>query len=176
MRFEPLRLPGAFLIEREPIEDERGFFARTWCAEEFAANGLCTHIAQCSVSFNRRKSTLRGMHYQAAPHEETKLVRCTRGAIYDVLLDLRPESPTYREWIAEELTEQNGRQLYVPAGVAHGFQTLVDDTEVYYQISEPYVASLARGVRWNDTAFRMTWPEGARTMSQRDQTYPDFAQ
>jgi dTDP-4-dehydrorhamnose 3,5-epimerase len=174
LRFEPLRLPGAFAIDRMPAEDERGFFARTWCAEEFAAHGLCTRLAQCSVSFNHRKGTLRGMHFQAAQHEEAKVVRCTRGAIYDVLLDLRPSSPTYRQWAAVELTEENGRQLYIPEGVAHGFQTLEDASEVFYHISEPYFPALARGVRWNDPAFAIEWPEDHRTISARDQQYPDF--
>jgi len=174
VRFTPLRLPGAFVIDRTPAEDERGFFARTWCEEELAEHGLCTRISQCSISFNHRRGTLRGMHFQALPHAEVKIVRCTRGSIFDVLLDLRPTSPTYCQWIAEELTEENGRQLYIPEGVAHGFQTMADRTEVFYQISQPYVPDLARGVRWNDPAFAIEWPDCERTISLRDRQYPDF--
>jgi dTDP-4-dehydrorhamnose 3,5-epimerase len=168
---------GALVVEPQPIEDERGFFARTFSAEEFAERGLDVRVDQCSVSFNARAGTLRGMHYQAAPHGETKLVRCTRGAIFDVAVDLRPDSPTYLRWAGLELTAENGRALYVPEGCAHGFQTLTDGAEVLYQISTPYVPDAARGVRWDDPAFGIEWPEappGGRTMSARDAEYPDF--
>ncbi len=175
MRFTELALPGLYLVESEPVSDERGFFARTWCHDEFQARGLSTDIAQCSVSFNLRKGTLRGMHYQAAPHAEIKVIRCNRGAFFDVLVDLRPESPTYAQWTAQELSARNGRMLYVPAGLAHGFQTLEDETEVYYQISERYAPDCARGVRWNDPAFGIEWPDvEVRILSERDRQYPDF--
>ena len=174
MKFHPLRIPGAFLIEIETISDDRGFFARSWCNQEFTDRGLNAKISQCSLSFNHKKGTLRGMHYQAAPHEEAKLVRCTQGAIYDVLLDLRPTSPRYCTWIAEELSAQNHHALFIPEGVAHGFQTLTDDVEVFYQISEAYHAELSRGVRWDDPAFNIAWPEDDRTLSDRDRQYPDY--
>jgi dTDP-4-dehydrorhamnose 3,5-epimerase len=172
MRFTPTALPGVWLIEPERIEDERGFFARVFCEREFAAHGLETRWVQCSVSFNRRQGTLRGMHWQAAPHEEVKLVRCTRGAIFDVALDLRPGSATFRRWTAAELTAANGRALYIPCGVAHGLQTLADDTEVCYQISEFYHADLQRGARWDDPAFGIVWPPGERILSERDARHP----
>jgi dTDP-4-dehydrorhamnose 3,5-epimerase len=175
MKFTQAALPGAYVIDIEPIRDERGFFARSWCAAEFAAHGLKPHLVQCNISFNRRKGTLRGMHYQVAPHEETKLVRCTRGAIYDVIVDLRADSPTFRQHVAVTLTAENQRMLYIPAGLAHGFQTLVDDTEVFYQMADPYAAECARGVRWDDPAFGIRWPDGERTMSAKDRQYPDFA-
>src|SRR4051812_43189830 len=144
MIFVETELEGAFIIEPKKIEDERGFFARTWDLKEFEARGLDSRLAQCSVSFNKKKPTLRGMHYQAAPHEEAKLVRCTRGAIYDVIIDLRPDSPTFKRWVAAELSAGNRRMLYVPKGFAHGFQTLEDDTEIFYQISESYAPESAR--------------------------------
>jgi dTDP-4-dehydrorhamnose 3,5-epimerase len=174
--FRETPLPGAFLVEPERLEDERGFFARTWCAREFAERGLNAALAQCSTSYNARCGTLRGMHYQAAPHEEAKLVRCTRGAIHDVIVDLRPGSATYCRWFAAELTEANGVALYVPEGFAHGFQTLADRTEVLYQISEFHAPQASRGVRWDDPAFAIEWPRTeARIMSARDGAYPDFA-
>jgi dTDP-4-dehydrorhamnose 3,5-epimerase len=175
MRFIELDLKGAYLIEPDRLEDERGFFARTWCRREFEACGLTSRLVQCNISFNRRRGTLRGMHYQAEPHSETKLVRCTRGAIYDVIIDLRPSSPTFKRWVSAELTADNRRMLYIPEGFAHGLQTLVDDTEVLYQMSEFYVPEAARGVRWDDPAFDIRWPpvEG-RVMSEKDRTYPDF--
>ena len=173
MKFTPTKIAGVWLIEMERHEDERGWFARSWCAEEFAARGLNSQLAQCSVSFNKKKGTLRGMHWQAAPHAEAKLVRCTRGAIYDVALDLRPDSQTYRRWFATELTADNGRALYIPEGCAHGFQTLADDSEVFYQIAGAYHATSSRGVRWDDPVFGITWPDAAeRHLSVRDQTYP----
>jgi dTDP-4-dehydrorhamnose 3,5-epimerase len=168
---------GAFLIEPERFADERGYFARTYCAQELAARGLDPTIAQSSTSFTARAGTLRGMHYQADPHAEAKLVRCTRGAIHDVALDLRRESPSYLRWHAIELSEDNGRALFIPTGCAHGFQTLRAGSEVLYQISVPYEPASARGVRWNDRAFGVVWPEpppGGRTISDRDASYPDF--
>jgi dTDP-4-dehydrorhamnose 3,5-epimerase len=173
--FTETRLSGAFVIEPERIEDERGFFARTWCKREFREHGLNSDLVQCNVSFNRRAGTIRGMHYQAEPHEEAKLVRCTMGAIYDVIVDLRPESSTFREWVAVELTADNLKMLYVPEGFAHGFQTLVDESEVFYQMSETYVAELARGVRWDDPGIGIEWPEARlRTVSPRDAAHKDF--
>jgi dTDP-4-dehydrorhamnose 3,5-epimerase len=168
---------GALVVEPDRIEDERGFFARTFSSEEFAARGLDARVDQCSTSFNARAGTLRGLHYQEAPHGEAKLVRCTRGAIYDVALDLRPDSPSYLRWAGVELSADNGRALFIPEGCAHGFQSLLDTTEVLYQISTPYVPGAARGVRWDDPAFGIKWPPappGGRTMSARDAEYPDF--
>lgn len=174
--FSETDLRGAFIVEPERIEDERGFFARSWCQTEFREHGLNPHLVQCNISFNRWKGTLRGMHYQAAPHEEAKLVRCTMGAIYDVIIDLRPDSPTLRRWTAVELNAVNRRMLYIPEGFAHGFQTLADDTEVFYQMSVAYVGEATRGVRWDDPAFGIKWPEAeVRTISMRDSEYPDLA-
>ncbi len=174
MVFTETRLKGAFIIEPEKLEDSRGFFARTSCQKEFQSYGIDFRIVQSSISFNIKKGTLRGMHYQVAPHEEPKLVRCTRGAVHDVIVDLRCDSPTFKCWIAIQLTADNRRMVYIPKGFAHGFQTLEDDTEVLYQMSEFYHPECARGVRWNDPAFAVEWPEGIRTISQRDQEYPDF--
>lgn len=171
-------IQGVFLVEPERLSDERGHFARTYDKEEFASRALDARIAQCSTSFNARAGTLRGMHYQAKPHGEAKLVRCTRGAIYDVALDLRPDSPTFRRWHAAELSAANGIGFFIPEGCAHGFQTLEDESEVFYQISVPYEPSAACGVRWDDPAFRIGWPDpphAGRTMSPRDAAYPDFA-
>jgi len=173
--FEPTILPGAYVIEPERYEDFRGSFTRVFCQKEFAAAGLEARIAQCNVSFNRRKGTLRGMHYQEAPYQEVKLVRCNRGSVYDVIVDLRRESPTFKRHFALELNEQNGTALYIPTGVAHGFQTLVDDTELSYQMSQFYSVEHARGVRWNDPAFGISWPPDDRTILERDQSYPDFS-
>lgn len=173
MRFEPAGLDGAWILDLEPHDDERGFFARVWCAEEFGARGMKDRLAQCSLSFSRRAGTLRGMHFQAPPAEEAKVVRCVRGAVYDVLLDLRPSSPSYRKWIARELTADNRRAVYVPEGFAHGFLTLTDDTEVLYLISAPHAPALVRGVRWNDPAFGIEWPMAPSVISERDRTYPD---
>ena len=172
MRFESTPLPGVFVIECDFIADDRGGFARTWCQREFEQHGLDTTLSQCSLSFYRLRGTLRGMHYQAAPHEEVKLVRVTNGAIYDVALDLREDSPTYRQWFATELSRDSRRMLYIPCGCAHGFQTLVDDTEVFYQISTPYEPIAARGVRWNDPAFGIVWPLPVAVMHPRDANYP----
>jgi len=175
VKFSPTALAGACIIDIEPVPDERGFFARSWCREEFAKHGLNPDLAQCSISFNKKCGTLRGMHYQAKPHEETKVVRCTRGAIYDVIVDLRPESSTFRKWIAVELSADSRRMLYIPAGFAHGFQSLTDDTEVFYQISAPYHPESARGIRWDDPAFGIEWPVMERVISDKDRQYPDFA-
>lgn len=174
MRFTPTPLPGVYVIDLEYLEDGRGFFARSWCREEFARRGLNAELAQCNVSFNRLRCTLRGLHYQADPHAEAKLVRVTRGAAYDVAADLRPWSPTYLRWFAAELTADNRRALYVPGGCAHGFQTLTDDTEVFYQMSEVYRPEAARGVRWDDPALGVAWPDLERVMSERDRGYPDL--
>ena len=175
MIFTRTRLTGACLIDLERREDERGFFARSWCRREFEEHGLNHHLVQCNISFNRTRGTLRGMHYQAKPHEEAKVVRCTRGAIYDVIIDLRPDSPTYLQWLAAELNEENRRMLYVPEGFAHGFQTLTEATEVFYQMSEVHRPGSSRGVRWNDPTFGISWPEAERIISLRDRSYPDFA-
>lgn len=175
MVFLETALLGAYLIEPEPIRDERGFFARTYDADEFAERNLRTAFSQCSISYNRRAGTLRGMHFQEVPHQEAKLVRCTAGAIFDVIIDLRPESPMFTRWVGAELTAENRRALYVPEGFAHGFQTLLDQTEVFYQISVPYHPTSARGVRWDDPAFGIEWPPaGERTISERDRNHPDF--
>ena len=172
--FRETALPGAFLIELERLEDERGFFARSYCEREFAAQGLWTQWPQCNISYNRERGTLRGMHYQAAPHEEVKLVRCTAGAIHDVIIDLRPESAAYKQHVGVELTAENRTMLYIPAGFAHGFLTLADDTEVFYQMGGFYAPGAARGVRWDDPAFGIDWPEAPRVISDRDRAYPDF--
>jgi dTDP-4-dehydrorhamnose 3,5-epimerase len=173
--FRETALPGVFVLEPELREDQRGFFARTWCQREFEEHGLDPRLVQVSVSFNRRRGTLRGMHYQAPPHAEAKLIRCTRGAIWDVALDLRPASPTFRRHIGVELTADNRAALYIPEGLAHGFQTLEDDTEVLYQMSEFYAPEVARGIRFDDPAFGIRWPLPEPIMLTRDRTYPDFA-
>jgi dTDP-4-dehydrorhamnose 3,5-epimerase len=174
VRFTETALPGACIVEPQCHRDDRGFFARTWCCQEFEAQGLNAKMEQCSISYNRRAATLRGMHYQAAPYAETKLVRCTAGAIYDVILDLRPDSPAYLRWAAVELTADNRRALYIPEGLAHGFFTLADDTEVFYQITTPHQADAARGVRWNDSAFGIAWPGEPCFVSEKDSSYPDY--
>ncbi len=176
MRFTETDLPGAFVLELEPHADERGFFARAWCEREFAERGLETHVSQCNVSFNARRGTLRGLHFQAPPHAEAKLVRCIRGAVHDVIVDLRPSSPTFRRWIAVELSAENRRALYIPKGFAHGFQTLVDETELFYQHSEPHAPGFERGVRWNDPAFAIEWPFAeSPILSEKDRAWPDFS-
>ena len=175
MIFKETKLKGAYIIELEPLEDERGFFARSFCQKEFEEHGLNPRIVQCNVSFNKKKGTLRGMHYQVAPHEEAKLVSCIRGAIYDVIIDLRPNSSTYCQWFATELSAENYKMLYVPEGFAHGFQTLEDNTVVFYQMSEFYHPECARGVRWDDSTFEIEWPEvSKRIISDKDQSYLDF--
>jgi dTDP-4-dehydrorhamnose 3,5-epimerase len=175
MLFTETKLKGAFVLDLERKEDERGFFARTFCVEEFQKHKLNGRLAQCSVSFNKQRGTLRGMHWQDPPAAECKLVRVTRGAIYDVIIDLRRDSGTFKHWFAVELTGENRRELYVPEGFAHGFQTLEDNTEVFYQMSVPFNPALSRGVRWNDPAFAIEWPQvERRIMNERDASYPDF--
>lgn len=174
MKFTPLPLQGAFVIEPEPIADERGFFARTFCREEFAAHGLNPDLVQCSVSFNKKKGTLRGMHYQKKPHEESKVVRCTMGAIYDVIIDLRPLLPTFKRWVGVELSSENRKQIYVPEGFAHGFLTLSDESEVFYQISESFHSECTAGVRWDDPSFGIRWPLYPQIIAAKDASYPDY--
>jgi len=184
MRFIETRLKGAYIIEPERLEDERGFFARTFCRKEFKAHGLNPNFVQCNVSHNKKRGTLRGLHYQAPPFEEAKLVSCIEGAIYDVIIDLRPDSPTYCQWIAVELTAYSSshslqltadfKMLYIPEGFAHGFLTLMDNTEVFYQISEFYMPEYARGIRWNDPALGIQWPIDVIVISEKDKRYHDF--
>jgi dTDP-4-dehydrorhamnose 3,5-epimerase len=176
MRFERMSLPGAWTIELEPLEDERGWFARTFDAAELRARGMDPAVVQCSASFNVRRDTIRGLHYQAEPHRESKLVRCVRGAIFDVAVDLRPASPTYCRWYGVKLSAENRRAVHLPPGVAHGYQTLTEGCEVLYQMSTPHVPVAARGVRWDDPAFAIGWPPPAETLtiSERDRSYPDF--
>jgi dTDP-4-dehydrorhamnose 3,5-epimerase len=175
VKFVPTKLRDAFVLELERHEDERGFFARAWSRDEFADHGLVPELSQCSISRNSRVGTLRGMHFQAAPHEEAKLVRCTAGAIFDVIVDLRPDSVTYAEWLGVKLEAERGNALYVPKGFAHGFQTLIDETDVLYMISDPYVPEAASGVRWDDPALGIEWPQAEiRTISERDLAWPDY--
>jgi dTDP-4-dehydrorhamnose 3,5-epimerase len=173
MIYTPVALAGAWLIEPERLEDERGFFARTFCRKEFEARGMNPRVAQCNISFNAHKGTVRGMHYQS-PSGEAKLVRCTRGAIFDVIIDLRPESPTFKQHFGVKLSEQNRCMLYIPEDFAHGFQTLEENTEVFYQMSEFYIPGNFRAVRWDDPAFGIRWPEEVKVISERDRTYPNF--
>ena len=175
MIFTETPLRGAFTIDIEPRTDARGFFARAWCQNEFKAHGLSTDLVQANLSFNPARGTLRGLHYQVAPYEEAKLVRCIRGAIYDVIVDLRRESPTYLQWYGVELTTDTRRALYVPAGCAHGFQTIQEDTEVFYQVTQAYTPEAERGVRWDDAAFGIIWPKtDTRNISPKDQSWPPF--
>jgi dTDP-4-dehydrorhamnose 3,5-epimerase len=174
MIFKQTKFDGAYLIEIQKLEDERGFFARTFCQREFEEHGLNLHQVQCNLSYNKNMGTLRGMHYQAAPFEEAKLVCCTSGAIYDVIIDLRPESPRFKQYLGVTLTEEEHNMLYVPEGFAHGFLTLSDDTSVFYQMSEFYATEYARGVRWNDPAFGIEWPAEVKVISPRDANYQDF--
>lgn len=174
MIYHKTSLSGACLIDLELHRDDRGFFARSWCVREFAEHGLNPTLVQCNVSYNRQKGTLRGMHYQEAPFAEAKLVRCVRGALYDVIIDLRPDSPTFKHHFGAELTAENRRALYVPEGFAHGFLTLQDDTEVFYQMSQFYSAEHSRGLRWNDPAFGICWPAEVAVISERDRQYADF--
>jgi dTDP-4-dehydrorhamnose 3,5-epimerase len=174
--FTETELPGAYVIDLERREDERGFFARAWCAKEFAEHGLSTTLVQANLSFNVRKGTVRGMHFQVEPNAEDKLVRCTRGAVYDVIIDLRPESGTYKQWLGLELDADSRRALYVPKGFAHGYQTLAPDTETFYQVSEYYTPEAEDGVRWDDPAFGIEWPDPANAfLSEKDRSWPDFA-
>ena len=176
MIFRETSIAGTWIVEPERYADERGFFARTWCTTELARRGLSARVVQASVSYNARRGTLRGLHYQVAPHAEVKLVRCIRGAIYDVAVDLRPESPTFRRYAAVVLDADNRFALYVPEGCAHGYQTLADDTEVLYQMSAFYAPEAARGVRWDDPAFAIPWPPAERIIAERDRHYPDFSE
>jgi dTDP-4-dehydrorhamnose 3,5-epimerase len=174
MRFTETPLAGAYVIEPEPVRDDRGFFCRTHCRREFLARGLAPEFVQTSLSFNAKRGTLRGMHYQAEPHEEAKLVRVVRGAAYDVAVDLRAGSPTRCRWYGLELNDADRRALYLPAGFAHGFLTLTDETEVLYQISSYHAPAAARGVRWDDPAFKIEWPAAPEVISEQDRGYPDF--
>lgn len=174
MIFRETPLKGSYLIQPERIEDERGFFARTWAEDEFSAHGLSTKLVQCNVSFNRKRATLRGMHFQADPYGEIKLVRCTMGAIFDVIIDLRPDSPTYKHYTSAELTAENRHAFYIPVGFAHGFITLTDNAEVFYQMSSAYHAPSARGVRWDDQVFGIQWPLQPEVISERDRNLVDF--
>ena len=175
MIFSKTKLGGAFLIDLDRNVDSRGFFARVFCVDEFRDHGLKPEVAQCSISFNHLKGTLRGMHWQAAPKAEAKLIRCTRGAIFDVIVDLRPNSPTRLQHITADLSADNGRMLYIPEGFAHGFQTLANDTEVFYQMTESFEPDCGRGARWNDPAFDIEWPLPNPIMNDRDRTWKDFA-
>ena len=172
MQFDLTPIPGCVVVRPERHADTRGYFARTWDGDDLGAAGLNPTVAQCSTSFNHARGTLRGMHYQAAPHEEAKLVRCTRGAVFDVCLDLRPDSPTFRRWHSEALSAENGVALYVPEGCAHGFLTLEDASEVFYTITAPYVPEAGRGVRYDDPAFGIGWPAEVRVIHPRDAAYP----
>ena len=174
MIFTETKLHGAFIIDVKLIEDDRGFFALTWSADIFESYGLESRVVQMNLSFNKRAGTLRGMHFQKEPYAQAKVVSCIRGSIYDVLIDLRPDSPTFQEWDSVELSASNHRMLYVPKGFAHGFQTLEDDTEVLYHMSDVYMPESASGVRWNDPTFAIEWPPAERTIIARDDEYPDF--
>lgn len=174
MIFTETKLGGAFIIEVEKIKDERGFFARTWDQKKMEGHGLNSKIFQCNISFNKKKGTLRGLHYQVAPFKEAKLVRCSRGRIFDVIIDLRGKSKTYKEWLGVELSEKNYKMLYVPEGFAHGFQTLEDDTEVFYQMSQIYAPKCAKGIRWNDDVFKIRWPLKPSIISEKDLSYESF--
>lgn len=175
MIFKKTNLAGAYIVEMEKLEDSRGFFARAWCQKEFVAEGLVSNFVQCNVSNNIQRNTLRGMHYQASPFGEVKLVRCTKGAIFDVIIDLRSESKTYLKWFGIELTSENHRMLYVPENFAHGYLTLTDNTEIFYQVSQFYTPSHERGVRWNDPLFGIDWPNKKDiVISEKDSTWPDF--
>ena len=174
MKFTETKLKGAYVIEVEPLADERGFFARSWCQKEFAEHGLDANLVQCNISFNLKKGTLRGMHYQAKPHEEAKLIRCTKGAIYQVVIDIRPDSFTFKQWVAVELTAENRKMLYVPKGMASGFQTLMDNTEVFYQMAEFYHPESAKVVRWDNPAFEIEWPIEVKIISDKDNSNQDL--
>ena len=174
MTFTETKLNGAYVIEIQKLEDARGFFARAWCKNEFERHGLISHLMQSNISFSNRKGTLRGMHYQIAPNQESKLVRCTKGAIYDVIIDLRPNSLTYKQWLGTELTAENYKMLYVPESFAHGFQTLENDTEVIYQVSQFYAPQSERGVRYNDPAFGIKWPVDVQVITDKDNNWADY--
>ena len=174
MKFTETKIAGVFVIELEKHEDDRGWFARAWCREEFAAHGLPTNLAQTNLSHNTQRGTVRGMHFQTAPHAEAKLVRCVTGAVHDVALDLRPESATFKQSIATELSAANGCAVFLPEGIAHGFQTLTDDATLFYQMSAPYEPKSAHGVRWDDAAFQIKWPIAEVIVCERDAAFPDF--
>ncbi len=173
MIYSATRLKGVFIIDLDPIQDDRGFFARCWCKKEFEKHGLNPNLSQCNLSVNNKRGTLRGLHYQLAPFQEIKLVRCTRGSIYDVVVDMRLDSETYQEWISVELSADNRRMLYVPEGFAHGYQTLEDNSEIFYQVSECYHPECEIGVRWDDPVIGTTWPEADRIISAKDRAWPD---
>jgi len=175
MIWRETELPGAFVVESKPIEDERGWFVRIYDESEFEERGLASRFVQSSAAFNKEWGTLRGLHYQVDPHAEAKLVRCTHGAVFDVIVDLRPDSSTFKRWAAVELSAESGRMLYVPEGLAHGYLTLEDETETFYLISAAYAPKAARGVRWDDAAFGIEWPNDPRVMSERDKAWPDFS-
>jgi dTDP-4-dehydrorhamnose 3,5-epimerase len=175
MIFTRTNLEGAWIVDINRLEDERGFFARTFCQNEFREHGMNPCVAQCNVSYNKKKGTLRGMHLQISPHQEAKLVQCISGAIYDVIVDLRPASPTYKQHLGITLSARDYRMLYIPAGFAHGFLTLEDDTNIFYQMSEFYAPESARGFRWNDPAFGIILPADVKVISERDANYPDFS-
>ncbi|MBL4902223.1 MAG: dTDP-4-dehydrorhamnose 3,5-epimerase [Desulfocapsa sp.] len=175
MIFEKTKLNDAYIIRPERLEDDRGFFARAWCQKEFEKHGLVSNLAQCNISYNKSQGTLRGMHYQKKPHEETKLVRCTAGAIVDVIIDIRPESSTFSQWLTIELSAENRTMLYVPRGFAHGYVTLVDDVEVFYQVSEFYTPGVEGGIRWDDPFFQIAWPIRENlVVSEKDSSWPDY--
>ena len=174
MIFTQTKLKDAYIVDIEKRQDDRGFFARTWCQKEFQEHGLTAEFVQCNISVNNKRGTVRGMHYQVAPYGEVKIIRCTRGAIYDLILDLRPESPTFTQWLAVNLTAENHRMLYVPSGFAHGFQALEDNTEISYQVSEFYNPKAEQGVRYNDPAFGFKWPIEVRAISEKDSNWPDY--
>ena len=176
MKFTETKILGVFVIELECQEDDRGWFARAWCREEFAAHGLPTDLAQCNLSHNTQRGTVRGMHFQTVPHSEAKLVRCVAGAVHDVALDLRPESPTFKQSFATELSAENGRAVFLPEGIAHGFQTLTDHATLFYQMSTPHAPEAASGVRWNDAAFQIEWPIADPIVCERDLAFPDFTE
>lgn len=175
MKFTKIKLLDAYIIELNPMEDERGFFARSFCQNEYRKQGIDFFAVQCNISFNKKKGTLRGMHFQENPHEESKVVSCIQGSLFDVIIDLRPESPTYCQWESFELSAQNRKQLFVPRGFAHGFQTLEDNTVVYYQMGEFYQSDASSGVRWDDSHFKINWPIESKIISDRDLSYEDFS-
>jgi dTDP-4-dehydrorhamnose 3,5-epimerase len=174
MQFTPSRIPGAWVIDITPIRDERGFFAMTWLPEELRRHGIEPALAQCNLAFNHKRGTLRGMHFQTPPHAQAKIIRATRGALLDVIVDLRPDSPAYCQWDAVELTADNRRMLYVPEGLAHGYLTLTDDVEAYYHASAPWRPAAESGVRWNDPAFKIAWPQDPVIISAKDAQWPPF--
>ncbi len=174
MIFTETKFKGAFIIEPEKIEDERGFFARTWDEEIFRKNELNPKLVQCNISFNKKRGTIRGMHYQSPPYEETKLVRCTKGSIFEVMIDLRPESETFKKWLSVEISSENYKMLYVPEGFALGFQTLEDNTELHYQMSQVYMPEYARGICWDDKTFQISWPLKPTIISKKDLSYKAF--